>query len=352
MAQMVALRVAWGETLLELTKTHPNLIVLDGDVGSSTMAQTVAYNAPDFYMNMGIAEQNLMGVAAGMASVGMIPWISTFACFLANRDLDQLRVTVAQPKLNVKMTGHFSGILAGKTGKTHIDVADIAVLRALPNMTVVAPADGVECRQATIALTDMPGPAYLRITRDATPVIFGEDYKFVLGKVVPLREGKDLTIFGTGVQSVRALEAAELLASEGVSAHVVHVHTLKPIDVQGVVAAAKKTGKVLTTEEHNIFGGLGGAIAEVLGQHYPVPMKIHGLQDCFLESGPNDALLEKYGLTPKHVVAAAKELLRASPVAEKKPQPKTKGHIKGKAAAKKKQAARKKTARPTRKGRR
>jgi len=352
MAQMVEMRTAWGEAVLEMTKTHPNLMVLDGDVGSSTMAQLVAYDAPDFYMNMGIAEQNMMGVAAGMASVGLIPWLSSFACFLANRDLDQLRVTVAQPKLNVKLAGHYSGILAGKTGKTHIDVEDIAIMRALPNMTVVAPADGVECKLATRALTDMPGPVYLRITRDASPVIFGEDYKFILGKVVPLREGKDLTIFGTGVQTVRALEACNMLASEGISAHVVHVHTLKPIDVEGIVAAAKKTGRVLTTEEHNIFGGLGGAIAEVLGQHYPVPMKIHGLQDCFLESGPNDALLEKYGLTVKHVAAAAKDLLKASPFTAKKPQPKKKPQAMVKTSAKKKQTLRKKTVQTKRKGRR
>ncbi|MBI4736680.1 MAG: transketolase family protein [candidate division NC10 bacterium] len=309
MAKLIEMRATWGETMLELTKTHPNLMVLDGDLGNSTMAQIVAYNAPDFYMNMGIAEQNMMGVAAGMASAGLIPWLSSFACFLANRDLDQLRVTVTQPKLNVKLAGHYSGILTGKTGKTHIDVEDIAILRALPHMTVVAPADSVECRQAVLALTDMPGPAYLRITRDASPVIFGEDYRFAIGPVVPIREGKDLTIFGTGVQTARALEACDLLASEGISAHLVHVPTLKPIDGNGIVAAARKTGRVLTTEDHNIIGGLGGAVAEVLGQHAPFPMKIHGLQDCYGESGPNDAMLEKYGLTPKHVALAAKALL-------------------------------------------
>ena len=309
MAKLIEMRVTWGETMLELTKTHPNIMILDGDLGNSTMAQIVAYNAPDFYMNMGIAEQNMMGVAAGMASVGLIPWLSSFACFLANRDLDQLRVTVTQPKLNVKLAGHYSGILTGKTGKTHIDVGDIAILRALPHMTVVAPADSVECRQAVLALTDMPGPAYLRITRDAGPVIFGEDYRFAIGPVVPVREGKDLTIFGTGVQTTRAMEACDLLASEGISAHLVHVPTLKPIDVEGLVAAARKTGRVLTTEDHNIIGGLGGAVAEVLGQHHPVRMKIHGLQDCYGESGPNDAMLEKYGLTPKHIAAAAKALL-------------------------------------------
>ena len=309
MAKLIEMRVTWGETMLELTKTHPNVIVLDGDLGNSTMAQIVAYNAPDFYMNMGIAEQNMMGVAAGMASAGLIPWLSSFACFLANRDLYQLRVTVTQPKLNVKLAGHYSGILTGKTGKTHIDVGDIAILRALPHMTVVAPADSVECRQAVLALTDMSGPAYLRITRDAGPVIFGEDYRFSVGPVIPIREGKDLTIFGTGVQTTRAMEACDLLASEGISAHLVHVPTLKPIDVNGIVAAARKTGRVLTTEDHTIIGGLGGAVAEVLGQHHPVPMKIHGLQDCYGESGPNDAMLEKYGLTPKHIATAAKALL-------------------------------------------
>jgi len=309
MGKTIEMRMAWGDALLELTKTHPNVMVLDADLASSTMAQTVAYNAPEFFLNLGIAEQNMMGVAAGMATVGLVPWLSSFACFLANRALDQLRVTVAQPKLNVKLGGAYSGILTAKTGKTHIDVEDIAIMRAMPNMVVVAPADGVECRLATLALTDMPGPAYLRLTRDATPVIFGEDYKFVFGKAVTLREGTDVTIFGTGVQSVRALEACDLLAQEGISAHLVHVHTLKPIDVEGIVAAAKKTGRVLTTEDHNIIGGLGGAVAEVLGQHAPTPMKIHGLQDCYGESGPNDAILEKYGMTPKHVAQAAKALL-------------------------------------------
>jgi transketolase len=216
------------------------------------------------------------------------------------------------------MAGHYSGILTGKTGKTHIDVGDIAVLRALPNMTIVAPADSVECRQAAIALTDMPGPAYLRITRDATPVIFGEEYRFVLGKVVTVRKGTDITIFGTGVQTTRALEACDLLAKAGISAHLVHVPTLKPIDVRGIVAAAKKTGRVLTTEDHTIIGGLGGAVAEVLGQHFPVPMKIHGLQDCYGESGPNDAMLEKYGMTPKHIAAAAKALLKKTAPPKKK----------------------------------
>lgn len=188
MAKITEMRTAWADTLLTLTKSNSRLVVLDGDLASSTMAQTVAYNAPEFYMNMGIAEQNMMGVAAGMASVGLVPWLSSFACFLTSRTLDQLRVSVAQPSLSVKLAGHFSGILTNKTGKTHIEVSDLAVMRAMPHLTVVVPADSVECAMATKLLTDMPGPAYLRITRDASPVIFGEEYVFELGRAVPLRE--------------------------------------------------------------------------------------------------------------------------------------------------------------------
>ena len=210
MAKTMEMRVAWGDTMLELTKTHPNLMILDGDLASSTMAQTVAYNAPDFYMNMGIAEQNMAGVAAGMATVGLIPWLSTFACFMTSRILDQVRVSIAQPNLGVKLAGHYSGILAGKTGKTHIDVSDLAVMRAIPNMVVVAPADGVECRLATLALTDRPGPAYLRLYRENSPTIFGEDYRFEVGKAVTLREGKDVTIFSTGAHTLRALHGPPL----------------------------------------------------------------------------------------------------------------------------------------------
>jgi len=239
----------------------------------------------------------------------MYPWLSSFACFLVNRDLDQLRVVVAQPGLNVKIGAAYTGLLTGLTGKTHQEVSDIAIMRSMPNMTVLAPADGIETRQAMIAATQFDGPIYLRLTRDPAPVIFGDDYHFEIGPTVTLRQGSDVTIIGTGVQSVRALQGAELLAQKGIDAHVLHVPTLKPLDQEAIVAAAAKTGKVLTTEDHTVLGGLGGAVAEVLGEHHPTPIKRLGIQDCFGESAPNDELLEKYGLTPQHIAAAAESML-------------------------------------------
>ncbi len=306
-----AMRDVFGSTLVELGAEYPNLVVLDGDLANSTRAEVFEQKYPDRFLEMGIAEQNLMGVAAGLATVGFIPWLSSFAVFLVNRDLDQLRMVVAQPKLNVKIGAGYSGLLTARTGKTHQDVSDLAVMRSLPHMTVVAPADGVEARLVMQVATASPGPWYVRLVRDPTPVHFGSDYTYVPGQTVVLREGTDVTIFGTGVQSVRSLHAADLLAREGVSAEVVHVPTLKPLDPSGIVRAAEKTGLVVTTEEHTIVGGLGSAVAEVLGEHRPTPLKRHGLNDLFGESGSNDALLEKYGMTAPHIAAVARDLIRA-----------------------------------------
>jgi len=306
---MLAQREVFGETLVELGRDFPKLLVLDGDLANSTRADIFDQAYPDRFLEMGIAEQNMMGVAAGLATLGFIPWLSSFAAFLVKRDLDQLRVTVAQPKLSVKLAGGYSGLLTSKTGKTHQSVQDLAVMRSMPNMTVVAPADGVELRLAMRALTEHAGPVYIRIYRDNLPVIFGADYRFELGKVVPIRDGRDLTIFGTGTQTVRALDAAEQLAKDGISAAVVHVPTLKPLDEAGIVAAAQKTGLVLTTEEHTIIGGLGSAVAEVLSEQCPMRMKRNGIPDCYGESGANDALLEKYGVSVGHIARAARGLL-------------------------------------------
>ncbi|MBI2501941.1 MAG: transketolase family protein [Candidatus Latescibacteria bacterium] len=301
----IAQREVFGDTLIELIDRDDRVYVLDGDLANSTKADKVSKARPAHFLEMGIAEQNMMGVAAGMASCGLLPWLSSFACFLVNRDLDQLRVVVAQPNLNVKLGGGYTGLLTGKTGKTHQEVADLAVMRAMPNMTVIAPADGVETRQAMIAATYHEGPVYVRLTRDPHPTIFPQDYQFAIGKAVVVREGKDLTIMATGVQTVRALEAAQLLAAQGLSAHVLHVPTIKPFDVEGVVAAAARTGRVLTAEDHTIIGGLGGAVAEVLSEHHPTPLKRLGIRDCFGESAANSDLLEKYGLTPRHMAEAA-----------------------------------------------
>jgi transketolase len=250
-----------------------------------------------------------MGVAAGLATVGFIPWLSSFAVFLVNRDLDQLRMVVAQPNLNVKIGAGYAGLFTARTGKTHQDVSDLSVMRAMPHMTVTAPADGVEARLVMRAATVSPGPWYVRLVRDATPTIFGDDYQYVPGAVVTLRSGSDITIIGTGTQSPRALEAAELLASEGISAEVLHAPTLKPIDSEPIVTSAAKTGAVLTTEEHTIIGGLGSAVAEILSEEHPTPLRRHGLADLYGESGSNDDLLRKYGMTAGHVAEAARSLL-------------------------------------------
>ncbi len=311
MADALAMREVFANTLVELAGLYPNLVVLDGDLANSTRAEVFEQHYPDRFLEMGIAEQNMMGVAAGLATVGLIPWLSSFAVFLVNRDLDQLRQVVAQPNLGVKIGAGYAGLFTARTGKTHQDVSDLAVMRAMPHLTVVAPADGVEARLVMHAATASPGPWYVRLVRDPTPVHFGPDATFQLGKTVTLRSGTDVTIFGTGVQSIRALEAATLLADQGISAEVVHVPSLKPLDPTGIVEAAAKTGAVVTTEEHTIVGGLGSAVAEILGEHRPTPLRRHGLNDLYGESGSNDDLLEKYGLTPRHVADAAVELLRS-----------------------------------------
>jgi transketolase len=307
--RLEAQREVWGQTLVELGKTYPELLVLDGDLANSTRAELFESAYPDRFLQMGIAEQNMMGVAAGLAGVGFVPWLSSFAVFLTSRTLDQLRMVVAQPKLNVKLGAGYAGIMTSKTGKTHQEVGDVAVMRAMPNMTIIAPADGPELRSAMAAMMEDSSPTYLRLTRDATPVIFDQSHLFEIGKVYVVREGSDITIMSYGPQTARALEAADLLAGEGVSAHVVHVPTIKPLDEDAIVAAAEKTGLVLTTEDHNKYGGLGGAVAEVLAQRRPTRMRIHGWQDVFGESGDNDALLDKYGLSSAHIAREARALL-------------------------------------------
>jgi transketolase len=258
---------------------------------------------------MGIAEQNMAGTAAGLATVGFVPWLSSFAVFLAERDLDQVRMTIAQTKLPVKLGAAYSGLLTGYTGKTHQSVEDIAIMRCMPNMTVIAPADAEECRQAMRVATDLPGPVYFRLTRDPSPAVFEPGYRFELGTGVVLREGGDVALLSTGVQTARVLEAAEMLAQDGIDATVLHLPTVKPLDAGAIVAAAERTGAVVTAEDHSILGGLGGAVAEILSEQRPTRMRRVGIRDTFGESASNDALLEKYGLTARHVATAARELL-------------------------------------------
>jgi transketolase len=304
LAQGKALRLAFGETITELGSENDRIVVLDGDTGSSTYTSLFEAAHPERFFQMGITEMNMLGMAAGMATLGLIPIVSTFACFIVSRAHDSIRVLIAQPKANVKLMGGYAGLLAGMTGKTHLMFDDISIMRAMANMTVVAPVDEVETRSALRAIIEYDGPVYFRLNRPNTPIIFADDYEFVLGKAVTVREGTDVTVFSTGTQTARAFEAAEALATEGIDVHLVHVPTVKPLDVDAVVAAAKKTGLVVTSEEHTVVGGLGGAIAEALAVNAPTPMVIHGIQDVFGESGPDGALLEKYGISAEKTADA------------------------------------------------
>jgi transketolase len=305
----VVVREAWGSTLRDIVREDPRVVVLDGDLGNSTKADKVAEAFPERFLPMGIAEQNMIGVAAGLATVGLIPWLSSFAVFLAERGLDQVRMTVAQTKLPVKMGAGYSGLLTGYTGKTHQSVEDIAIMRAMPNMTVIAPGDDTECAQAMRVATDLAGPVYFRVTRDPSPRVVGDGYRFRLGAGVVLREGNDVALISTGVQTARVLEAAKILATQGIGAHVLHLPTIKPLDAALVIDAAERTRAVVTAEDHSVVGGLGGAVCEVLAESRPTRVVRVGIRDMFGESAPNDALLEKYGLTAEHVAQAAHRAL-------------------------------------------
>lgn len=306
------LRVAMGEAITEAANTNDRIVVLDGDTGTSTRTDIFEAAHRDRFFQVGIAEMNMFGMAAGMATVdGLIPIASTFSAFVVSRAHDAIRVLIAQPKANVKIMGGYAGLLAGSTGKTHLMFDDIPIMRAMAYMTVIAPVDEIETRAAINTALEYDGPVYFRLTRPNTPILLDEGYQFTIGKTVTIREGGDVTVFSTGTHTARALAAADILADEGIDVHIVHVPTIKPFDVGEIVAAAEKTGLVVTTEEGTVVGGLGGAIAETLSQQSPMPVKIHGLDDLFGESGPDGALLEKYGLAPEHVAAAVRSQVMA-----------------------------------------
>jgi transketolase len=296
-----AMREVFGETVAELADTDPRIVMLDADVGSSTRADIFEHRHPDRYLQMGIAEQNMLGVAAGLATVGLIPFVSTFVAFAVVRPLDQIRVLIAQTGLNVKITPGYAGIFTGLTGKTHLIVDDVSIMRAMPGMVTVCPADDIEAAQALRWCASYQGPAYIRLVRDATQRLFDGSYAFEFGRAVVVREGRDVTLISTGTQTPRVVDAAELLAAQGIEAHVLHVPTIKPLDVPAIVAAADRTGCVVTVEEHTIIGGLGGAVAEALSEHRPTLVKRLGMQDVFGESASNAALLELYGLSAARV---------------------------------------------------
>ncbi len=303
------MREIFGETVAELAETDPRIVMLDGDVGSSTRADIFEKAHPDRYLQMGIAEQNMFGVAAGLATMGLIPFVSTFVAFAVIRPLDQVRVLVAQTGANVKITAGYAGLFTGQTGMSHIIVDDLAIMRAMPGMVSVAPADAVEAAEALRWAAAHDGPCYVRLVRDATARLFDQSHAFTFGKAEIVREGRDVTLISTGSQTPRTFEAAEILAGDGIDAHVLHVATVKPLDTDGIVAAAARTGRVITVEEHTVLGGLGGAVAEVLGERHPVRVDRIGIQDCYVQSGPNEALLDIYGLSPRRVAEQVRRIL-------------------------------------------
>lgn len=306
-AEKISMRDVFGDTLLQLTLDDETVYALDGDLANSTKVDTVAVNNPEKFLQMGIAEQNMMSVAAGLASTGLQPWATTFAAFLSKRAIDQIQVQIAQPHLNVKMIGAYSGLLTGLTGKSHQALEDIAIFRTLANMVVLAPADGVEVKKMMEFANKYDGPVYIRLARDNYPLIFSEDYDFELGRAVTLKEGKDIAIIATGTQTSRSLEAAEQLEAEGISVSVIHMPTIKPLDKEAIIKAAETAGVIVTAEEHSIYGGLGSAVAEVLVEEKPVPMLRVGVRDRNSESGPNEEMLEKYEISTNHVVKTVKE---------------------------------------------
>jgi transketolase len=305
-------REAYGRTLVELGKNCPELVVLDADLSKSTKTSEFAGRFPDRFFDMGIAEQNMMGAAAGFALAGKIPCASTFAVFATGRAYDQVRTAIAYPGLNVKIVATHAGVSVGEDGASHQTVEDISLMRTLPNMTVIVPADALETAQAVTAAVEMQGPVYIRLGRPAFPDIFAEDYRFQIGRAALLRQGGDAVIFALGLMVSRALDAALLLAEEGTEAAVVNVSTVKPLDREMIIKMARKTGAVVTAEEHSIYGGLGSAVAEVLGENHPVPLERVGIRDRFGESGSPEQLLETCGLTAKHIAGAVRRVIERS----------------------------------------
>lgn len=310
MSKKIATRDAYGEVLVELGKTNPRIVVLDADLSKSTKTANFKEVFPDRFFNMGVAEADMMGTAAGLAAAGMIPFASTFAIFATGRAYDQLRNSIAYTALNVKIVATHAGITVGEDGGSHQSIEDIAIMRVMPNMTVIVPADGPETKKAVEAAVELEGPVYIRLGRSGVPVLFSEEEPFTLGKGKILREGKDISIIAVGIMVSKALEAAQTLSQQGIEARVINLSTIKPLDEDIIIQAARETGGIVTAEEHSIIGGLGGAVSEVTAENCPVPVKRVGVRDTFGESGLPERLLEKYGLTPENIIKAAKEVLQ------------------------------------------
>ena len=311
MSKKIATREAYGKALAALANTNENVVVLDADLSKSTKTADFKAVAPERFFNMGIAEGNMMGVAAGLSTCGKVPFVSTFAMFAAGRAFEQIRNSICYPKLNVKVCATHAGLTVGEDGASHQAIEDISLMRSVPNMVVINPADDIETEAAIKAVAEMEGPCYVRLGRMAVSRVNDEtNYNFVIGKGITLAEGNDVAIIATGIMVEAALEAKEELAKEGINARVINIHTIKPIDEELIIKAAKETGVIVTAEEHSIIGGLGSAVAEVVSEKCPVPVLRVGVKDTFGESGKPNELLEKYGLTTSDIVNKVKEVIK------------------------------------------
>jgi transketolase len=305
----IATREAYGNTLIELGEENNNIVVMDADLSKSTKTAGFAKKFPERFINAGIAEQNLMGMAAGLATTGKTVFASTFAVFATGRAFEVIRNSICYPKLNVKIAATHAGLTVGADGGSHQSIADIAIMRALPNMNIIVPADEIETQQAVRAAANMEGPVYLRLGRLAVPSIFDHDYTFIFGKGNLLKEGRDITIIGTGIMTNSCLKAAELLEKAGIQARVINISTIKPIDEEIIIQAAQETNKIITVEEHSIIGGLGSAVCDVVSAYCPVQVVKIGVNDMFGESGNPDELLVKHGLTIENIYHKALKIV-------------------------------------------
>ena len=302
-------RDGYGHGLVDAGKQNENVVALGADITASVRVDWFAKEFPDRFVSVGIAEQNQMGIAAGLALMGKVPFVTNYGVFLSGRAWDQIRTTVCYSNLNVKLGGAHGGISVGADGATHQALEEIAIMRCLPNMKVIVPADALEARKATVAMANDYGPAYIRFGREKVPVISNADTPFEIGKAYCCRDGKDVAIVACGAMVYEALVAAEALAKDGISAMVINNHTIKPIDKATLIEAAKKTGANVTAEEHQVMGGMGSAVVEVLATHCPVPVRMVGIDDRFGESGDPDTLMKAFGLTSEHIVRAVRDIL-------------------------------------------
>jgi transketolase len=305
-----ATREAYGEALKKLAANNPNVVVLDADLSGSTKTSEFKKVSPERFFNVGIAEQNLIGTAAGMSLAGKIPFASSFAMFAAGRAFEIIRNTVAYPFLNVKIAATHAGLTVGEDGASHQAIEDISLMRSIPNMTVINPADCIEAEQAVLKAAEYVGPVYIRLGRMAVEDVYDSSYQFEIGKGVELKNGNDVTIIATGIMVQKALKAAASLKEQGIDARVINIHTIKPIDKEIIIKAAKETKAIVTAEEHSIIGGLGSAVLEVLSDTCPVPVRRIGVMDTFGESGKPEDLIEKYMLTEKNIESSCKEIMK------------------------------------------